>query len=455
MFRLTRFLVVMVAVLAVGLTGFPTVQKRIYEPGSVRLSPAFALSANAQSSGKKRRSLFSVLFGNRKARKKAVKRPSRAVRSKSRRAKRSARSRKKNRSRSRSAAVAAKAKVAKTDDAKRVLVIGGFMADNMARGLRAAMADVPNIVVLDRSNGRSGFVRTDVVNWPEALPSVIEKAKADYVVAMLGANDRQSMRVDGKRWKRRTEIWDAEYQKRAKSLGDALKASGLPHAWVGLPPVRYRSLNTDYLVFNEWYSKSVDPLRGKFVDIWDGFSNAEGAYSRSGPDVNGQIKLLRLKDGMNFSRAGRQRLAFYLENEIKRTLGAASGTAVAFGTNDLDSGRAAEAAYDPAKTGKTVVLRLNDPAIDGDVTLAGDAPLAGSAIPVANAASTPSVPSPTLTSTTGSTTPTATASQTTNLQTIASTGRTSGVAGRVDDFSWPPADAPLPTASTGTVAQRN
>ncbi|MEO1398363.1 MAG: DUF459 domain-containing protein [Pseudomonadota bacterium] len=461
MFRVTRFLVVVAAVLAVGLTGFPIVQKRVYEPGSVRLSPIYALSADAQSQPrKKRRSLFSVLFGNRKARKKAVKRPPKAVRKSSRKSKRSARKRSKKRStrRSRTAGAAAVAKVAKTEDAKRVLVIGGFMANNMARGLVDAMADVPNVVVLDRSNGRSGFVRTRIVNWPEALPALIEKSKADYIVAMVGANDRQSMRVDGKRWKRRTKVWDEEYQKRVAAFGEALKATGLPHSWVGLPPVRYKSLNTDYLVFNEWYGKSADPLRGKFVDIWDGFTDAEGVYSRSGPDVNGQIKLLRLKDGMNFTRAGRQRLAFYVEADIKRTLGASTGTAVAFGGADIDAARAAEAAYDPVKTGKTVVLRLNDPAIDGGVTLAGAKPDVPGRVPIANASvSKSSVPVPSVAQgkdrPAGGSGEGGPASTTASLHTVLSRGGSTGVVGRVDDFSWPPADLPLPSATGGAVAQ--
>ncbi|MEL6947086.1 MAG: DUF459 domain-containing protein [Pseudomonadota bacterium] len=505
MYRLTRLLIALFAVLAVGLTGFPNVQKPIHEPGSVRLSPMYALTADAQTSKRKRgRTLFGILFGKKRAKKRVVKRPKARVRQ----SRRKTRKNRKNRTASRSGAgtkTAAAPKVEKIDDAKRVLVIGGFMAGNLASGLVRALREVPNVVVIDRSRGRSGFVRTDVVNWPEKLPELVESVKPDYIVTLLGANDRQSMRVKGKRWRRRTDTWDLEYQNRVAALGDALKATNIPYSWVGLPPVRYKSINTDYLVFNGWYAKAADSPRGKFVDVWDGFTNESGAYTRSGPDVNGQIKLLRRKDGINFTRAGNRRLAFYVEADVKRTLGAVTGRAVAFGGADIDSNQTRAPAYDPARTGKTIVHKLNDPALDGDVTLAGATPLAATPavsgsldravirtqpagpakprtvagvstairipIPTARGLTTPirntsdfETPSPTKRADVAkaATKPVAVAPASgsgpvlalpTNSLVSDLSAKSNRRAGRVDDFSWPPAESGLPITNAAPVAQ--
>jgi uncharacterized protein len=39
-----------------------------------------------------------------------------------------------------------------------------------------------------------------------------------------------------------------------------------------------------------------------------------------GPDVNGQTRLLRTADGLNFTKQGARKLALYLEREISRTV---------------------------------------------------------------------------------------------------------------------------------------
>ena len=251
-------------------------------------------------------------------------------------------------------------------------MVGDFYAGGLADGLDVAYAGIESLTVVDKSNGLSGFVRDDVVNWPERLPALMEEIKPDYVVAMLGSNDRQLMRDQGKKLKKRTPEWDAAYTKRVQALGTALKASGVPYVWMGLPPVRFKTMSKDFLLFNELYGKAAVSPNGRFVDIWDGFSDADGNYSRSGPDINGQIVLLRPKDGINLTKAGRRRLAFYVENQIQKALTGNSpftNPSLAF---DIEDNLPASARYDPKRSGRTLVIRLDDPSVDGVETLAGE-----------------------------------------------------------------------------------
>ena len=85
------------------------------------------------------------------------------------------------------------AAVEKAPDAKRVLVIGDFMAASLSKGLTDAYAQNANIVVTDASNGSSGLVRQDHYNWPAELPGLVAAQKPDAIVVMIGANDRQTM----------------------------------------------------------------------------------------------------------------------------------------------------------------------------------------------------------------------------------------------------------------------
>ncbi len=332
-----------------------------------------------EANKKKRRSLFRILFGRKKAKQEVVKRKRRTTRAKSRRTKsrkRTARSKKRNRSRRSASSSRAKLPAAipeKLADAQKVLVIGDFFAGGLADGLQIGLADTANVVVVDRTKGLSGFIRNDIIDWPKAVAGLVEEVKPAYIVNLLGSNDRQLLIENGKSLKRRTPEWDSIYLSRVNALGAALKATGIPYSWVGLPPVRFKTMNQDYLFFNESFGKAAASQTGQFVDVWDGFSDADGNYTRSGPDVQGQITLLRSKDGINLTKAGRRRLSFYVEAAVRKALDGQPSSASLASAFDVESEAQPEKqTYDPAKTGRTIVVRLNDPSADGDAVLAGD-----------------------------------------------------------------------------------
>ena len=56
----------------------------------------------------------------------------------------------------------------------------------------------------------------------------------------------------------------------------------------------------------------------RYVDVWNSFLDVNGNYSAYGPDVNGQRRKLRFKNGISFTKAGNQKLAFFVAREIKR-----------------------------------------------------------------------------------------------------------------------------------------
>ncbi len=304
MFRVHRLTTVVFAAILIGALGVPMNSTF----GNLKAVYGVQSAMAQQAKQKKRRSLFSIIFGRKRAKKKAV----------VLQGNRANRSKKPRRKRSQGAAAAALTAVEKSEDAKVVLVIGDFFAGGLADGLAVALAQAPALKVVDKSKGLSGFVRSDIVDWPAVLPDLVAETKPSYIVAMLGTNDRQQLRHGGKRLKKQTPEWFEAYGERVSRLGKSLKATKINYAWVGLPSVRFKTMNKDFLRFNEMYGKAAASPQGKFIDVWDGFSDADGNYSRSGPDVNGQIVLLRSKDGINMTRAGKRRLAYYVEGIIQK-----------------------------------------------------------------------------------------------------------------------------------------
>lgn len=79
-----------------------------------------------------------------------------------------------------------------------VVVFGDSMADWLAYGLEDALADQPELGVLRKHRTVSGLIRYDSRNenldWAQIAKEIIAAEKPQYIVMMLGLNDRQAIR---------------------------------------------------------------------------------------------------------------------------------------------------------------------------------------------------------------------------------------------------------------------
>lgn len=211
--------------------------------------------------------------------------------------------------------------VQKAETARTVLVVGDFIAGGMAGGLVEAYAGSANVVVDSRISGSSGFVRDDHYDWPEQIGPILEEIEPDIVVMLIGSNDRQALRVNGSSADPLSDPWRAEYQRRVDAFLAKTSAAGVPVVWVGSPPFRFQSMSADMLAINDIFRTAVEAANGQFVDVWDGFVDAEGSFIEIGEDIKGQTVRLRNSDGINFTKAGRRKLAFYVERALMPMLG--------------------------------------------------------------------------------------------------------------------------------------
>jgi len=266
--------------------------------------------------------------------------------------------------------------VEKLENARKILVVGDFLANGTADGLTAAFTQAPGVVVVDRSNGSSGLVRDDYYNWPEQARSIFEEVQPSIVVVQLGSNDRQQLVVDGNREPVRSINWVAEYERRTQLLINALGGGKTPLLWVGLPAFKSPSMTTDMVALNGVIRKQVEKAGGEFIDIWDGFVDEEGKFIYTGSDINGQQVRLRGSDGINVTKAGRRKIAFYAEKSIRRLLGDAANE----GVLALDSANFPEIFMPPAPgenaaaVTRTMPVAMTDPALDGGSALLGEMP---------------------------------------------------------------------------------
>jgi hypothetical protein len=230
------------------------------------------------------------------------------------------------------------------------MVFGDAMADWLGYGLELAYADSPEVSIVRQHRTNSGLIRPDVRNdpqgeypdWPKMAHEMIAVQKPKFVLMMIGLNDRKQIREATQSDKPaetatitepataggnraldfRTDAWSDAYIRRIDDTIASLKTSGVPVFWVGLPLLRGEKSSADIPFLNDLYRSRADKAGIVYIDVWDGFVDEDGRYAQSGPDVEGQTRRLRTRDGVYFTQAGARKLAHYVEREVQRWLSA-------------------------------------------------------------------------------------------------------------------------------------
>ena len=218
--------------------------------------------------------------------------------------------------------------VKKDPDAAVIAVFGDEFSQDMAWGLQAAFAKTPDVKVEIHSVARTGLVYRAKKNPLVDPLTLIAKKPYTFAVVMIGLNDRVKMPAkkneEGEQiypeFDFKSDGWKRSYGREIDRIRLAFAEQEKPVYWVGLPPVSNKKLSADMLFFNDFVSARLTEREERFIDIWDAFSNEEGEYSRRGPDLNGQEKRLRQKNGIRFNKAGRRKLAFFVEKRVIRAL---------------------------------------------------------------------------------------------------------------------------------------
>jgi hypothetical protein len=210
--------------------------------------------------------------------------------------------------------------VVKDADALAVLVIGDQLASALADGLKAAFADQSKLEIIDATKPGWGLTQPKEHDWSRLIKSLLAERNVDVVVIMIGTNDRRAITVKKTTHKLRTQEWSNIYRRRIEQLIGTIQDTGKPLIWVGLPPMEAAASSRDMAYFNALYSEALVVSGGKFVDIWARFLDEDGSYAAFGPGVGGLTRRLRLPNGIGFTGEGKLKLALFPETDLRRAL---------------------------------------------------------------------------------------------------------------------------------------
>lgn len=203
----------------------------------------------------------------------------------------------------------------------KLRVIGDEFGEGMHAALTDALGNDPRLEIERKPVWLSGLTRPNSVEELKDIARAIASDKPNIAVVMFGSMDRWSYRgANGQRYPVGTAEWRKVYTQRMDELIGALKAARAAVYWVGLPIMRRSESNEAAQIQNEVFRERAYLGGVRYVDVYQGFADEDGEYSSYGPDIAGKNRLLRDSDGMHMTDAGYQKLAHFVEREIKRDL---------------------------------------------------------------------------------------------------------------------------------------
>ncbi|WP_175492592.1 DUF459 domain-containing protein [Methylocapsa palsarum] len=308
-----------------------------------------------------------------------------------------------------------------------VAVIGDSLAELLGQGLGVALADRPEVGILQKAKENSGLVRDDFYDWTKATHDLLASGeKIDFAVMMIGSNDRQSLRNANGSFEPRSPEWEEAYAHRIEAIASQFRERKIPLVWVGLPALKSERLSEDAIALNEFFREYAVKNGAIYVDAWEPFVDELEQYSAFGPDIDGQIVRLRTADGVHFTKAGARKLAHFVEPEIRRRLDELHPPA---NPDDANAPAAVETGQPPLTEGPPAPQEASLPPADEPAPLPPK-PAAGPVLPLTGPVLAPRGE---LATRMIQTKPAAA----NRPQTLVKNAPSEPKPGRADDFSWP------------------
>lgn len=206
----------------------------------------------------------------------------------------------------------------------QVTVIGDTFAEGVLAGLVASMGTDSRLNIQRKVREFSGVMSPDFDAKARDLEESLPREPMNIAVVMIGEDDRVPLKSStGRKVPIASPEWVAEYARRIDRVMKAIKRKNPGVYWTGLPVLARADANVQTLAMNEVIRERAYLNGFKYIDSYSGFADEVGGYSAYGPDLEGKIRVLREPDGVHFTDAGNQKLAHFVEKDLRRDLNAA------------------------------------------------------------------------------------------------------------------------------------
>ncbi|MBK9180499.1 MAG: DUF459 domain-containing protein [Acidimicrobiales bacterium] len=214
-----------------------------------------------------------------------------------------------------------------TTDPLNLWVGGDSMSQAFGQSLVRKASETGLVDAVLDAHVSTGLTRPDFFDWSARIVDVVQNQRPEVMVPMFGANDAQTMVVDGRVVDVDDPTWQAEYRRRVGLVMDYLVQNGVRVWWVGQPIMSSPDFTARMRILNGIYREEAASRPGiTFVDAMPVFADAAGAYSAYLPDDEGEQRLMRAQDGVHLTLDGADRLADVVLADVFADLAPPSAT---------------------------------------------------------------------------------------------------------------------------------
>jgi hypothetical protein len=204
----------------------------------------------------------------------------------------------------------------------RVVVIGDSIGIDLGQPLNNDL--IGTGVVTSTLDGKidTGLSRPDYFNWPAELQADLAIHHPQLVVVMMGANDPQSLVVNGSAVAYGTDAWNVAYSARAGAFMDIATNAGAHLLWVGMPPMAGGQLDGQMNQINGLVQAQAAsrPAGVTFLNCRTILGNGQGNYTAYLTNGAGSEINIRTPDGIHLTPDGGEVLSQAVMNSMRSTL---------------------------------------------------------------------------------------------------------------------------------------
>lgn len=198
----------------------------------------------------------------------------------------------------------------------KLLLIGDSIGNNLGYGMIGQLGRYSNLKFVLRAKSSTGLSNSWFYNWETNLKNYLKVEKPNLVVVMLGANDRQNMKVNGEILTYGTAKWRAAYSASVSRLTKLATDAGAYVLWVGMPKCKPYNYNKGMELISTLFSVNVRLNTGaRFIALRPLTSDANGNYTQY-QTVNGTRMKTRGDDGIHFTANGQNVIGSYAISKI-------------------------------------------------------------------------------------------------------------------------------------------
>lgn len=198
----------------------------------------------------------------------------------------------------------------------RILLVGDSIGNNLGYGMLGQLNTTGGLKFSLKAKASTGLSNSWFYNWPANLSAMLRAEKPNLVIVLIGANDRQNMKVGTKTLTYPTVAWQTAYKSQVSRMTKLATDAGSYVLWVGMPISKPYNYNQGMKVINAQFRSVVPTMSGAtFVPLWNITADASGNY-RQFASVNGVRTKIRGDDGIHFTGDGQSVIGTFIIDKV-------------------------------------------------------------------------------------------------------------------------------------------